>query len=175
MISKSHIFKSLKTLEFLYRKSPATKISLFYSKLAILELCGWIEESMDDIILRCAKRYLKNNNNLNFVKSEIVKRTYSFEYNRHFRRMLIQILGIINLEKLERKFNPREFQLLDSNLETLKLCRDNEAHTHIKGVTSRLDSPSVTINRFKYIYSGLKDIEIKIRRSKLVVRYQFFK
>ena len=171
MIAKSYIFKSLKTIENLYIKSPTAKISLFYSKLAILELCGWIEESMDDIILRCAKRYLKDNNNLRFVESEVVKRTYSFEYKPHFRRMLIQILGIINLEKLERKFNPREFQLLGSNLETLKLCRDNEAHTHIKGVTRRLDSPSVTIDRFKFIYSGLKDIESKIRRSTLVVRH----
>lgn len=171
MISKSYILSNLKTMESLYINSPTTKKSLFYSKLAILELCGWIEETMDDIILRCTKRYIKDNDNLNFVKSKVIKRTYGFEYKKHFRIMLIQILGIINLEKLERKFNPIEFQLLESNLETLKFCRDNEAHTHIKGVTNRLDSPSVTINRFRYVYDGLKDIDGKIRRSRLVIIY----
>jgi len=169
MISKSYIFNNLKTIESLYRKSPTTKNCLFYSKLAILELCGWIEESMDDIILRCAKRYLKDNDNLKFVKDKVVKKTYSFEYERHFKKMLIQILGIINLEKLEKKFDSIKFNLFESNLETLKIYRDNEAHTHIKGTTRRLDSPSVTLNRYKIIYDGLKEIDNKIRKYKLII------
>lgn len=172
MITKSYIFNNLKTIESLYISSPTTKKGLFYSKLAILELCGWIEETMDDIILRCAKRHIKDNDNLDFVESEVIKRTYGFEYKKHFRRMLIHTLGIINLEKLERKFNPIAFQLLESSLETLKICRDKEAHTHLKGMTRRLDSPSVTINRFNYVYDGLKDIDIKIRKSKLLVKYK---
>ena len=169
MISKSYIINNLNTIESLYRKSTTTKKSLFYSKLAILELCGWIEESMDDIILRCTKRYIKNINNLDFVESSIIGRTYGFEYNKHFRKMLIQIFGIINLEKLENRFHPTKFQILESNLETLKICRDTEAHTHIKGVTRRLDSPSVSLNRFKDVYDGLKDIENKIRKSRIKI------
>ena len=58
MIARSYILTNLKTLDRKYNRATSTRDSLFYSKLAILELCGWIEESMDDIVLRCACRHL---------------------------------------------------------------------------------------------------------------------
>jgi hypothetical protein len=54
MIAKTYILNNLSTIEKLYNDSSSIKNSLFYSKLAILELCGWTEESMDDIIKKCA-------------------------------------------------------------------------------------------------------------------------
>ncbi len=167
MIAKSYILNNLKTIENLYLKSTTTKRGLFYSKLAILELCGWIEESMDDIVHKCARRRLKSQDNLKLVEKSIIGRTYGFDYKRHFRNMLMQLLGIINLERLERHLDPVKFQLMESNLETLKTCRDTEAHTHLKGVTKRLDAPSVTKHRFLIVYEGLKDIDDSLRRLKL--------
>ena len=90
MIARSYILDNLTTLDRKYRNSTTTKESLFYSKLAVLELCGWIEESMDDIVLRCARRHLKDQANIDYVHEDIVKRTYGFDYQRHFRRMLMR-------------------------------------------------------------------------------------
>jgi hypothetical protein len=141
-------------------------MGLFYSKLAILELCGWIEGSMDDIVLTCANRHLKHPSNLRRVEREIVGKTYGFEYEKHFRNMLFQLVGTINVEKIERKFDPAKFQVLKSQLGVLKSIRDEEAHTHLKGVTKRLDAPSVTKGRFFLIYDGLKDIDDNVRNFK---------
>jgi len=164
MISKTNIQQNLFNIRSLYNSEPSLKRSLFYSKLALLELCGWIEESMDEIIIRCARRYLKSYDNLSIAKSEIVKKTYGFNYKIHFRKMLMKTIGIINLERLEKSYNQSNFSLLKSNLDSLKTCRDSEAHTHIKGTTHRIDSPSVTIDRFFIVYEGLKDIEQALRK-----------
>ena len=80
MIARTEILANLWTLDRKYRNSTSKKESLFYSKLAVLELCGWIEESMDDVVLRCARRHLKDQANITYVQNEIVKRTHGFDY-----------------------------------------------------------------------------------------------
>lgn len=167
MIAKSSIHKNLKTIDKLYAKSISAKEGLFYSKLALLELCGWIEESMDDIVLRCAKRYLKNKGNFNFVKTSVIERTYGFEYHKHFRNMLRQVLGIIKLERLEHNLDPAKFPKMQASLESLKKRRDSEAHTHLKGVTKTLDAPSIMLSHLLIVYEGLKDVDNKLRSLKV--------
>ena len=166
MITKSYILENLESLEKFYNKSSSGKKGLFFSKLAILELCGWIEESMDDIVRRSSIRKLNNANNRSFIEKSVIKRTYGFEYNSHFRNMLIDLIGIINVEKLENKLDPVKFQLMTSTLDTLKIIRNTEAHTHIKGITKRIDAPSLTKSRFLPIFEGLKDIDLKLRNLK---------
>ena len=63
MIAKSYILKNLKALDKHFINTNSSKDSLFYSKLALLELCGWIEESIGYIVLRCADRKLNDNKN----------------------------------------------------------------------------------------------------------------
>jgi len=167
MIIKGYILQSLTQIDKLYRASSNPKHTLFYSKLAILELCGWIEETMDEIILTCAKRHIKDPAYFSFVDTKIIRTTYGFEYNKYFRNMLLQLLGVINLERLESRLDHNKFDLMRSNLDSLKTFRDAEAHTHIKGFTKRLDAPSTTKARFFPVYEGLKDIENNLSRLKL--------
>jgi hypothetical protein len=164
MIARTSILQNLKRLDSLYNKSKSTKQSLFLSKLAVLELCGWIEESMDDIVHRFSMRGLRDSSNRNYVEEFIIKRTYGFEYDRHFRAMLISVIGLIYVEKLERKVNKTKFQNLKGTLESLKTYRDVEAHTHIKGVTKRFDAPSAIISKFFVVYDGLKDFEENLKK-----------
>lgn len=164
MIAKSYIKGNLGRIERLYNKSSNIQDGLFYSKLAILELCGWIEITMDDIILRLSKKHLKQSQNISFVEKDVIKITYGFDYSRHFRKMLISIIGIVGVERLEKKFDSIKFQLMFSSLNSLKLYRDSEAHTYIKGTTKRMDAPSVTKNRFNDIFNGLQNIDDELRR-----------
>jgi len=166
MIARTYIEASLKSLNRTYQASSSAKHSLFYSKLAILELCGWIEESMDDIILRCARRHLKNATNITFVESQIVNRTYGFDYHKHFRRMLIQLLGVINVERIEKKVDQTKRAQLESTLAALKTVRDAEAHTHIRGATRNINAPSVTLSQFTTLYEGLHEFDTKLRQTK---------
>ncbi len=151
-------------LNSLYQENMGNRKALFYSKLAVIELCGWIEESMDDMIQILAKMYLKEQINLEYIEDPVIKRTHGFHYNSDFRIMLIQLIGVINVEKLENNLDATKFHIMKSTLGSLKQCRDKQAHTHIKGITQRIDSPSLTQNRFQKIYEGLKDVESCIRK-----------
>lgn len=167
MIARSYILSNLKALDCKYRKTTSPKELLFYSKLAILELCGWIEESMDDIVLRCAMRHLKINSNKEFVRKKIVKRNYGFDYDDHFRRMLCQLIGIINVERLEKNVDQAKKARLKAVLSTLKIARNAEAHTHIKGVTRHINAPSVTLSQFPAVSDGLLEYDRVIRNTTL--------
>ena len=166
MIARSYILANLKMLDRRFRKATTPKDALFHSKLAILELCGWIEESMDDVILHCSRRHLKEQANRNHVKNVIVKKNYGFDYQQHFRRMLIQLLGVINVERIEKSVDQTKRTRLTATLTALKIVRDAEAHTHIKGVARIINAPSVTLGQFPAIYEGLVEFDATLRRTK---------
>lgn len=163
MIARTYIEGNLRQLNRLYLEANTQKKKLYYSKLAMLELCGWIEESMDNIVEMCANRELKSQANKNYITRNIIKPTYGFEYKRHFIKMLSYVIGFINIEKLDNKLDLTKKARLESALGTLKEARNREAHTHLKGVTRQVDSPSITISLFNHVFEGLKDIEIGLK------------
>jgi hypothetical protein len=167
MVNKTYIQNNLDQIDRLYQRYMRyKKRGLYYSKLAILEVCGWIEESMDDIIRGCANKHLEEPKNIRFVE-ELIGDTHSFKYHDNFRNMLIQTMGIINVEKLERVFDANKFIQLTSSLGELKQRRDDQAHTYIKGTTLTIDAPSWTKKRFQNVYEGLKDIEHRINKMNI--------
>ena len=167
LISKTHIQETITQIDKLYQKNIGNRKGLYFAKLAILEDCGWIEESMDKIVTSYADRHLTDVQNANYTRDEIVKRTTSFEYDKHFRPMLMRILGIILLEKLEMSFDIAKFNRMKGSLSFLKARRDQQAHTHIKGTPTLIDAPSVTKKHFQNVYDGLKHIEFLIRKVKI--------
>lgn len=155
MIAKTNIESHLRRMDSKYAKAKSNNEAMFYSKMAIIELSGWIEESMDDIILRCSVRCLKESDNRKLIKG-IVSRNYSFQYEK-FRGMLIQLIGLIEFEKLEKYMDdnyPAEKANFVSTLGLLKKPRNIYAHTPLK-FTEAIDAPSVTKNRFRNVYEGL--------------------
>lgn len=177
MVEKTQIKNNLNQLSILYEKSRGVKKKAFYSKLAILELCGWIEYSVDDIVRTYASNHLTSSDNVELIK-ETIRSTSSFAYNynsreRHFRSMLVDLIGIINLEKLETVIRKKgNFEKMRSSISALKIRRDKLAHTYlaktadVQEVIENIDSPSVTIGRLDDIYPGLKEIERNIQREK---------
>ncbi|MFM7373434.1 MAG: hypothetical protein ACKO2Z_37800, partial [Sphaerospermopsis kisseleviana] len=77
-IVKTKIQKTLNDMDKFYNQTTDPNLQKYYSKLALLELCGWIEQAIDDIVLRCAKRCLTNNNHIKLVQQE-VKNTSQFD------------------------------------------------------------------------------------------------
>ncbi len=167
MINKQRIQSNLKQLNNLYNNSKGLMQPLYFSKLAVLEVCGWVEESMDDVIITCAKRHLRQPEHIRFVENQVVRRVHGFDYDQHFRSMLIQVIGIISVERLERQLNETKFDIMKSALISLKESRDKQAHTHLKDATATIDAPSATQGRFHDVYHGLKDFESCVRRLKL--------
>jgi len=163
MVNKTIIQQNLKRIDKLYNKHIGGIEADYYSKLALLEVCGWIEETMDDIVRSCARKHLKKQNSFDSIE-KVIENTHSFKYQSNFQNMLRQLVGLINLEKLENNYNSIKFQLLASSLGTLKQYRDEHAHTYIKGQTNTFYAPSFTISHFYKVYDGLKDIERCIRK-----------
>lgn len=159
MIAKTYIIENLRSLNALFVGSTSAKKGLLYSKLAIIEFCGWIEMSMDDIVKRCATRNLSLPKNRKAVQNDIIDKTYGFEYERHFRKMLTHVVGLKNVEQIERRSDPMKLQRLKSALGALKQSRDSLAHTYLKDTAITLDAPSVTKARFTDVYDGLVELE----------------
>lgn len=166
MIVKLHIEKNLTSINKLYKFSTSVEEGLLYSKLAILELCGWIEMSMDDIALRTARRLIRDNKHMKFIENEIVKKTYGFDYEQHFRKMIMAIIGLKGVHEMEKRVDQTLFMPMCGALNALKPYRDKYAHEYIKGTTLRLDAPSLTLTRLHIVYKGLCNIEITLRAVK---------
>lgn len=166
MISNTTILQTITHLDALYQKNHGAIDGLYFAKLATLEVCGWIEESMDSIVLSYATRHLTDSGNIDYTRSEIIKKTHSFDYDR-FRLMLMRVIGIILLEKLEMSLNTAKLSKMKGSLSILKDRRDQQAHTHIKGRTVHIDAPSVTARHFQNVYDGLIDIESLLHQIKI--------
>jgi hypothetical protein len=164
MISKQYIVPSLRALDAAYQSAATPDDAERFAKLAIIELCGWIEEAMDEVIHRCSRRNLRVQQNLDYCDKEIVKTTYGFDYHKHFRFMLIRLIGVISVEVVESRVDQAKHVGLKSTLGNLRVVRDSVAHTHLKGVTRTLDAPSVTMGNFQRVYDGLLDLYRTIRR-----------
>ncbi len=81
--------------------------------------------------------------------------------------MLQKLIGLHRVEQLELRLDSSRFTILKANLSTFKETRDAVAHTHMKGITLRLDAPDVTKLRLYEVYEGLRDIDRSLRSMKL--------
>lgn len=166
MIAKSYIKTTLFQLDRLYNKSTCQKQAIYFSKLALIELCGWIEEAVDDIILKHAHRKLKERNNKDFCRNKIVKSNYGFKYEKNIRQMLIKLIGLIETEKLEKKLEINsQITMLTTYLNNLILVRNEAAHTHLKGYIRTYNAPSMTLADFNNICTILDNIDSELRNK----------
>lgn len=166
MIAKSYIKSTLEELDKLYNQASSQKKAIYFSKLALIELCGWIEESLDDIVIRHANRKLKEAKNMTYCKESIVKPNYGFEYKKNIRPMLISLIGLIEVEKLESELEKTaQITLLKGYLGNIRDSRNSAAHTHLKGVTKRYDAPSRIIGDFNRISLIMDKIDRELRNK----------
>jgi hypothetical protein len=164
MISKTYILKNLKAINSKYIASKTAMDGLFFSKLSVLELCGWIESSIDDMISRSIRC---NITDPDYQKIGIdgLKQIYGFQFERNFRKVIISSVGVIGLYKIESKIDEVEKDSLKRLLNKLTIDRNSLAHTYIKGVTHQIDAPSITISHFHEIYKCLKTYDDQFRKQ----------
>lgn len=163
MITHAYIRDTLVKLDKLYNNPRSQKETNLYTKLALLELCGWVEESMDNIVKIYGKRKLKTEP-FKKLHLNIIDKNYGFKYEYNFRPMLIQTIGIIQVEKLETDLNKlAKIDILSSELTRLNKLRNKAAHTYTKGTTASFAAPSVTLGIFHIIYPILLEIDQKLK------------
>jgi len=165
MIAVSYINNTLMELDKLYNQSSSQKKAIYFSKLALIELCGWIEETFDDIILRHSCRHLKDSDNKKYCKDKIVEPNHGFQYRKNVRPMLISLIGLIEVERLEKELEKTgQITALKGHLGNIIVSRNIAAHTHLKGITRNFNAPSRTIGDFNRIKPILEKIDQELRK-----------
>jgi hypothetical protein len=162
MIAYSYIETNLDALDKSYLSSKSNKSKMYLSKVATLELCGWIEVSIDDSIPRCSNRILKTKKSKDSVEDK-VKNTYGFEYEKHFRSLITLLIGHFGFERIEKGIDAQIVANFKSELGNLKVARNSLAHTYTRGVTPHYDAPSVTKNRYQKVRAGLSEYDRMLR------------
>lgn len=132
------------------------------SKLATLELCGWIEGEFDRLVL------LAENNRLNdqdWVRTQVISKTSGFQYDNHWRLMLSKLVGEVFARRIESKMEtdfPGDLDRLKSLLGTLWKKRCDFAHADmVANVASQqtFQAPSWALNQHRIL-------------TKLLTRYE---
>jgi hypothetical protein len=128
MIAYSYIEKNLKLVAVKYAVTRDPKELSFLSKIAIIELCGWIEMSMDEICFGFINRNLTDLKYKKELKDKI-KNNYGFQYEKHFKNMILHCVGYYGFVKIEKTVDAKKNQLFKSELGSLTLMRNSVAHT----------------------------------------------
>jgi len=162
VISATDITNTINELDHLYNTN-ATQAT-YYSKLALLELCGWLELSMDCIVTDCAGTKLTVQTNKDHIEKTVVASTYGFHYDQHFRPMLMKLIGLIRLEQIESGLiTSGELTILESQLGSLYQTRKRAAHTNINGATVTYEAPSKIRQYLLTLYPILQKFETQLQ------------
>jgi len=132
----------------------------FYAKIALLEYCGWIEQSFDVILQEYINKQTSAARYQDLAYKKIIKPVYGFNFEQDFCPLFLSVLGVRNYEILITKLQSAgEFELLKSQLDTLVTFRNTLAHTcfHkganlssfvMSGHSSTLPAPSAIYHDF---------------------------
>lgn len=169
MIPLTYIKRNIRTIGARYKSSKNPLHTVLYAKLAIIEVGGWVEMSMDDLVIRAGAR-LKQPKNIKQFQEDIIGKTWGFEYTKNFRKMLIQTIGLVTVEIVEGHVDGGKFAKMLAAIALLKTARNNVAHTYVKKIspTAPIPSPVVAATYLNDIYIGLKDIEAALKAKKVL-------
>jgi len=150
MLTATELQTRLHQIEQDYLAENDVMKALLLAKLATLEVGGWTEECIDKIVTD-----FLDNRMLRDKKTVIAKlqRTYGFKYNKDFRSIIVELVGVIGFEKIEDKLS-LQCQQLETALDELKHSRDTCAHTYTKP-SMTIDGPSKMIKLLTTIENAL--------------------
>lgn len=163
MQAKQPIEDLLKELQKLYDNPTDPNHKDYYSKLALLELCGWLEHVQDEIIKGYSDIKLTEQKNKEEVSNFVIGKTYGFDYIDHFRPMIIKLIGFKQTEVFENTLKSAgHFQILRDQLSSLWALRKRAAHTSFVGVTITYQSPSSMRTYLNSLYPILTTLETEL-------------
>lgn len=161
---------TLNLLNTRFNEETAPERPKLISKLALLELCGWLENWMDDFIKELSH---DQNCEIEFINSSVIKPNHGFNYKKNFRSMITKIMGEYCVNIVERRFEatyPGDLERLKNHLGQLKGLRNDFAHNQYNAVIisqAHFQAPSIIIANF---YQSLVQILENFRIVALQVR-----
>ena len=163
MVARSEIDRTLKSLSYKFRKTKEAKLKVFLAKLAIIEVCGWIEEAQDKVLERALSRCVKETANKKKFEKKLEDNS-GMSYDGNFKLLVVSMVGYHGCERIEKACDRSKFGNFQRELNLFKKSRNSLAHTHVKGTQLRFDAPDKTIHNFDKVYDGLVEIESAMKR-----------
>lgn len=173
MLSNNELLQSLNELERLFQAATNPRDSKMHAKHALLELCGWIEEAEDHIVLNCSRKIIDQD--LKSIVEKRVKFNSSFEFDEKFLPLLGIVVGFQKYSVINSKLisTGRYFPNLLMNVNKLKIPRNNHAHTHFEDLRPSNNilqnlGPSVIKQLASDIFEGFSELERSLKRHRLM-------
>lgn len=135
------------------------------SKLALIELCGWIEGTFDEMIRNIGNRTLPAETP---VVEKIINKVNGFRYDTHLRVMIVGLIGEVFALRIEAKMeelNNGKLERMKSMLGALWTKRCSFAHADvIANVASqeKFDAPSWSLDQYRKLNSLFMSYENSI-------------
>lgn len=140
------------------------QMPILFSKLAVIEFCGWIEESFDDVLYQYIGNHIVDSNHIRIAR-KFVNTNYGFDYEKNTFKLFSIVLGINNWENILDKVPPRDLTNFQTTLSSYTVIRNRAAHTYTPiGRTITYDSPSVVLGEFNKIKIPIQIIENEINQ-----------
>lgn len=170
MLSDSELVANLAHYEVLYDStSHDLRTMLLCSKASILEVCGWVEQAMDLLVLETATRCSLSSNRIKWIDEKYIQTTNGFSYQKHFEKMIVSVVGYRVLEVAEKAAGA-QFQVMTGTLTNITPLRNHYAHTHFdlthpfpKNMTG-IPAPTTMKNHAQNANLGLKALEDQLIR-----------
>jgi hypothetical protein len=163
------IVDTLRELDCWYNELPggSTRPTLL-SKLAILELCGWLEVRFDLLVHAASSRVGLTRE---WVENEVVSRTYGFQYSDHLRKMLCRLVGesaVLYVELTFEADHPGKLEQMKAVLGMLWRSRGLLAHTHFAAPVvqqTTINAPSWTIDQQRMLAKSIDLYEASLLKA----------
>lgn len=164
MVNYTAIKKTLVRLDSEYNTSIADPdMPVFFSKLAIIELSGWLEDSIDDILYDYMGRHLIDIDVIHDIKKDIIEKNYGFKYKQNIQKICFAVLGANNWENIKDKISTVDLLNLQTITGTLTNSRNNAAHSSTI-VTRTFNAPSITLSEFNKLMPAIQTIEKEVKK-----------
>lgn len=161
MVNYTDIEAKLNRLDTEYNKSILDPdLPIFYSKLAVIEFSGWMEDSVDTIVYDYINSHIIDP----VVKQHIekcVNGNFGFNYYSNLFKVFTSVLGVNTWENIEDKLKPQNLLNLVNVTSTYTGIRNKAAHSSIV-VTNTFSSPSTTIAAYNKIKPAMMMIEHEV-------------
>jgi len=169
IIDKSKILITLQELNNLYKANSHDSFQVYvYSKVAILELGGWVQATIEAM----TEKYYYDNitdptKHGDFKK--LVSTNSGFHYVRNVENLLRHVVGVYGIKNVEDKTGTADMSTLKSFLDSLTTDRNDVAHNYErqKVPITNLDAPSKTIQKCKDICRLLEIFEDKLNGTNI--------
>ena len=164
MIDYTTIQTNLAQLDASYASATDITMNILYSKLAVIEFCGWIEVSIDTL----AKDHLNCSILDHTLKGKVesfIDGHYGFDYERNVLPIICCAIGTSNWENIIDSCPISDFNNFLAILRNYKRMRNSAAHTNVViGVTMTYFSPSVVLNDYNRIRPAIQFFESEIAK-----------